>query len=200
MRRNPFPTVRQNGILTQSWGLAVLAGLAIVLLGCSKNSFLGSLGSVGGGGDLSGLACPQVAILEAPGALTRFSEGKVGNISDVRFQARMEVTRVTCDIEEKVTYVTANAKLVVLRGPAETTGEVNFSFFVAILDGHKEVILRQAFPIIVKFEGPQRKIEFEDSISFEIDRKENVDPGTYTIYAGFEMSPEELKFNRRRLR
>jgi hypothetical protein len=182
------------GNLTQLWTLAVLAGLAIVLAGCSKDSFFS------GGGQLSGLACPQVAILEAPSELTRFSKGKVGNISNVRFQAKMEVTHMYCDIEEKAIFVTADAKLAVLRGPAEATGEVKFAFFVAILNAHKEVILHQAFPIIAKFDGSDRKIEFEDSISFEIDRKENVDPGTYTIYAGFEMSPEELEFNRRRLR
>lgn len=186
--------MRQTGILTQFRALAVLAGLAIVLAGCAQDSFFG------GGGELPGLDCPQVAILEAPGELTRFSEGKVGNIPHVRFQARMEVTQVFCDINEKATFVTAGAKLGVFRGPAEATGEVNFSFFVAILNGYKEVILRQSFPIVVKFDGLQRKIEFEDSVTFQIDRKENIDPGTYMIYAGFEMSPEELEFNRRRLR
>ena len=186
--------MRQIGILTQSRTLAVLAGLAIVLAGCAKDSFFG------GGGEVSGLTCPQVAILEAPGELTRFSEGKVGNISDVRFQAVMEVTRAFCDIEEKAIFVTTDAKLSVLRGPAEVTGEVNFSFFVAVLNGHKEVILRQDFPISVMFDGPQRKIEFEDTVTLQIDQKENVDPGTYTIYVGFEMSPEELEFNRGRLR
>ncbi len=186
--------MRQTGISTQLRTLAVLAGLAFVLAGCAKDSIFG------GGGELSGLACPQVAILEAPGELTRFSGGKIGEISDVRFQAKMEVTHAFCDIDEKAIFVTVDAKLGVIRGPAETTGEVDFSFFVAILNGQKEVILRQAFPIIVQFDGPKRKIEFEDSINFQIDQKKNVDPGTYTIYGGFEMTPEELEFNRRRLR
>ena len=186
--------MRQTGISTQWRTLAVLAGLAIVLAGCAKDSFFG------GGGELSGLACPQVAVLEAPGELTRFSGGQVGKISDVLFQAKMEVTGVFCDIDDEAIFVTADAKLGVIRGPAEATGEVDFSFFVAILNGYREVILRQAFPIIVQFDGSERKIEFEDSVTFQIDRKENVDPGTYTIYAGFEMTPEELEFNRRRLR
>jgi len=60
--------------------------------------------------------------------------------------------------------------------------------------------LRETFPIVVKFEVPKRKILFEDTVSVEIDRKKNIDPATYTVYAGFEMTPEELEFNRRRLR
>lgn len=186
--------MRQTGISTQLRALAVSVGIAVILAGCAKDSFFG------GGGELSGLACPQVAVLEAPGELTRFSGGKIGKISDVLFQAKMEVIGVYCDIDDEAIFVTADARLGVIRGPAEAAGEVDFSFFVAILDGYKEVILRQAFPIIVQFDGAERKVEFEDSVSFQIDQKKNVDPGTYTIYAGFEMTPEELEFNRRRLR
>ena len=186
--------MRQTGISTRLRSLAVLAGLAIILAGCAEDSLFG------GGGELSGLACPQVAILEAPGELTRFSGGKIGKITDVLFQAKMEVRQAYCDIEDKSIFVTADAMLGVIRGPAETTGEVKFSFFVAILNGKKEVVLRETFPIVVKFEGPKRKILFEDTVSVEIDRKENIDPATYTVYAGFEMTPEELEFNRRRLR
>ncbi len=174
--------------------LAVLAGLAIILAGCAEDSLFG------GGVELSGLACPQVAILEAPGELTRFSGGKIGKITDVLFQAKMEVRQAYCDIEDKSIFVTSDAMLGVIRGPAETTGEVKFSFFVAILNGQKEVILRDTFPVVVKFEGAQREVLFEDTVSVEIDRKENIDPATYTVYAGFEMTPEELEFNRRRLR
>ena len=151
--------MRQTGISTRLRSLAVLAGLAIILAGCAEDSLFG------GGGELSGLACPQVAILEAPGELTRFSGGKIGKITDVLFQAKMEVRQAYCDIEDKSIFVTTDAMLGVIRGPAETTGEVKFSFFVAILNGQKEVILRETFPIVVKFEGPKRKILFEDTVS-----------------------------------
>ena len=52
--------------------------------------------------------------------------------------------------------------------------------------------MREAFPIILKFEGPERRFEFEDSVTVQIDLQPNVDPASYSIYAGFEMSPEEL--------
>ena len=45
-----------------------------------------------------------------------------------------------------------------------------------------------------------RRIDFEDAVTLEIDKKPQVDASTYTVYAGLEMSPEELDFNRRRQR
>ncbi len=171
--------------------------LAFVLLGplvtaCADGSIFG------GGGSLSGLACPQVAVLNAPGELTRFSDGKIGKLSDVLFQAKMEVSGKHCDVEKEAVFVTTDAKLTVIRGPAETKREVKFAFFVAVLNGRREVIMREAFPIILKFGGSERRFEFEDSVTIQIDLQPNVDPASYSVYAGFEMSPEELEFNRRR--
>lgn len=173
--------------------IAALASAVILLAGCANDSLFGS------GSEFSGLACPQVAVLEAPGQLTRFAGGAIGDISDVLFQARMEVTESFCTIEDDTIYVTGSAKLAVVRGPAEKTGKIKFAFFVALLNGRKEVILRQAFPIVMEFKDGLRRIEFEDSVTIQIDRKKGIDPATYSIYGGFEMSPEELDFNRRRL-
>ena len=178
--------IRQAGLACAFLGLLVTA--------CADDSIFGE------GVSLSGLACPQVSVLNAPGELTRFSDGKIGTLSAVLFHARMEVFGGHCDIEKEAAFVTTDARLIVIRGPAETKREGTFVFFVAILNGQREVIMREAFPIIVKFEGPERRVEFEDSVTVQIDLQPNIDPASYSIYAGFEMSPEELEFNRRRQR
>lgn len=166
--------------------------------GGSSGGLLGLLGP--GGGGASGLACPRVAVLQAPSELTRFTGAPSGNITEVLFQAQLTATNVTCEIEEKEVYVTADARLRVARGPADKKGEAAFSFFVAVLNGRGEVILRQAFPIVVQFDENEPRLEFEDSVTIQIDKQPNVDVATYSVYAGFEMTPEELEFNRRRQR
>ena len=168
--------------------------LGLLVTACADDSIFS------GGRSLSGVACPQVAVLNAPGELTRFSDGKIGELSDVLFHARMEVLGGHCDIEKEAVFVTTDAKLTVIRGPAENKREVKFAFFIAVLNGQREVIMREAFPIILKFEGPEGRFEFEDSVTVQIDLQPNMDPASYSIYAGFEMSPEELEFNRRRQR
>ena len=90
--------------------------------------------------------------------------------------------------------------LSIVRGPANKEGKAPFSLFVAVLNGKREIILRQQFPIIVEFKAGEPRIYFEDAVTLEIDKKPEVDASTYTVYAGLEMSPEELEFNRRRQR
>lgn len=147
-----------------------------------------------------GLSCPAVAILEAPSELIRFVGPSTGRIQDIRFHAKLEITSVSCEIEPKATFVSTDARLSVVRGPANREKLAKFSFFVAVLDGEKSVILHQSFPIEVEFDSEGTRVDFEDSVTIQIDKKDNVDPATYSIYAGFEMTPEELRFNRRRQR
>ncbi|MEE2689294.1 MAG: hypothetical protein VX430_07710 [Pseudomonadota bacterium] len=173
---------------------AIFIILALLASACAKNSKLF------GGGELSGLACPQVAVLEGPGELTRFVDGKTGKIADVLFQARVEIIGSTCTYEGNSVVVTADTKLRVIRGPAETKREVKLTIFVSVIDEKRTVILWEAMPIVVKFQGPNRNFEFENPVSVQIDLKKGVDLASYSIYGGFEMTSQELEFNRRRQR
>ena len=179
---------------------AVLAVGACGGRGPAQGGGLLSGGLFGGGNELGGLACPRVAILEAPSELTRFTEGVSRDISDILFQSKLEINKVTCEVEERAVYVTADARLSVARGPANIDGKAPFAFFVAVLNGKREIILRQGFPVIVEFKAGEPRIDFEDSVTLEIIKEPEVDAATYTVYAGFEMTPEELQFNRLRQR
>jgi len=172
---------------------AIFIALALLSGACAKNSKL-----FGGSGELSGMACPQVAVLEGPGELTRFADGKIGKISDILFQARVEIIDSTCTYEGNSVLVTADTKLRVIRGPAETKREVKLTIFVSVLDEKRTVILWEAMPLIVKFQGTNRKFEFENPGTVQIDLKKGTDLASYSIYGGFEMTSEELEFNRRR--
>ena len=179
---------------------AVLAVGACGGRGPAQGGGLLSGGLFGGSNELGGLACPRVAILEAPSELIRFTEGVSRDISDILFQSKLEINKVTCEVEERAVYVTADASLSVARGPANIDGKAPFAFFVAVLNGKREIILRQGFPVIVEFKAGEPRIDFEDSVTLEIIKEPEVDAATYTVYAGFEMTPEELQFNRLRQR
>lgn len=174
--------------------IAALVTLGFLASACAQNELFGNSNA------LSGSGCPNVAILEAPGELTRFVDGKVGKLPDVLFKARMEVATSTCDIEGDTIHVTADAKLKIIRGPAETKREVKFNVFIGVIDGNRSVVSRHSLPVQLKFQGPDRIFEFEDSFTVPIDLPKGVDPASYSIYGGFEMTPEELEFNRRKQR
>ena len=183
----------------------VLVGVALAISGCSgsgpaQGSGLLKGGLFGGSGQLTGDACPHVAILKAPSELVRFAKSTSREMSDVLFQVKLELNRATCEMEDKAVYVTGHASLSIVRGPANKEGKAPFSLFVAVLNGKREIILRQQLPIIAEFDAGEPRLYFEDAVTFEIDKKPEVDASTFTVYAGLEMSPEELEFNRRRQR
>ena len=183
----------------------VLVVVALAVSSCSgsgpaQGSGLLKGGLFGGSGQLIGDACPHVAILKAPSELVRFAKSTSREMSDVLFQVKLELNKATCEIEDKAVYVTGHASLSIVRGPANKEGKAPFSLFVAVLNGKREIILRQQLPIIAEFDAGEPRLYFEDAVTLEIDKKPEVDASTYTVYAGLEMSPEELEFNRRRQR
>lgn len=191
--------------LRSTAGLLVVMTAVLAVGACGGRSpaqggGLLSGGLFGGGSELGGLACPRVAILEAPSELTRFTEGVSRDISDILFQSKLEINKVTCEVEERAVYVTADSRLSIARGPANIDGKAPFTFFVAVLNGKREIILRQGFPVIVEFKAGEPRVDFEDSVTLEIIKEPEVDAATYTVYAGFEMTAEELQFNRLRQR
>ena len=77
----------------------------------------GGGGPAQGGGLLSGgllaVAASWAALLVPvspflkPSELTRFTEGVSRDISDILFQSKLEINKVTCEVEERAVYVTA---------------------------------------------------------------------------------------------
>ncbi len=168
-------------------------GLAVLLGGCAGGGLLG-------GDPASGSACPQVAVLEEPSELTRFAAASGGDLSGVLFRARMDLDDAFCEIDKKSVDVTVTAAFRVARGPANTSREARFSYFVAVLDSDKNIIHRSTFPIIAKFKKKETGFSFTEDFTVTIDVGKEREPSDYIVYLGFEMTPEELAFNRRRRR
>ena len=84
------------------------------------------------------------------------------------------------------------------RGPANEKGEIRFVYFVAILDTNKTVLTRATFPMVALFQGRETRLDFADDVTVTIPRKKGDMPRDYIVYVGFEMSPDELAYNRKK--
>lgn len=185
--------------------LAAVIGLLLLVSACSEDKEPGALGVHGGGGLFGsnitrGPSCPQAAVLDEPGDLIRFSETSAGGISSILFRASLDLVESYCEIDRESVDVTVTLELKVVRGPANTTGEAPFAYFVAVLDDQKNVIFRTKFPIIVKFTKQETRIAFSEDFAIRIDIGDDLEPADYLVYLGFEMTPAELAFSRERRR
>jgi hypothetical protein len=144
--------------------------------------------------------CPTTAILEEPGQLIRFKTAPSNGPNDVLFQTKMVRISGVCDFNDKEIDMELEVAMQALRGPANKKGRAQFVYFVAILDRDKNVLNRVEFPMIAEFLKQDTEINFTEAVTVTIPRKKGLMPADYLIYLGFEMTPEELAFNRRRLR
>lgn len=152
------------------------------------------------GNQSSPYLCPTTAILQGPGELVRFAKGPEYGPDDVSFHTKMKTISGNCDVQD--TLITMNLRIAMeaLRGPANTKGVAHFAYFVAILGKDKKVLTRTRFPMIAKFKRDETKLDFTEGVTVTIPKKKEAMSEDYMVYTGFEMTPKELAYNRKRQR
>lgn len=143
-------------------------------------------------------SCPNAAILEAPGELVRFKENTPAGPENMLFRTKMKYVSGFCDFDEKSIEMDLSVAMEAKRGAANTDGKAQFTFFIAIIDIDRKILMREEFPLIAVFEKDDDDVNFAESLSVSIPRREGLAPTDYSVYLGFEMTPEELAYNRRR--
>lgn len=174
----PVRTAIRSGF----WGL-------ILLLGACAQFEDGSAG-----------LCPPTAILDEPGQLFRFQTAASSGPGDMLFQTKMKKISGICDFDEKSIDMELSIVMEALRGPANKAGRAQFVYFVAILDRDRKILNRVEFPMLAIFERQDTRVDFVEDVTVTIPRKKGDAPNDYLVYLGYEMTPEELAYNRRRLK
>lgn len=88
------------------------------------------------------------------------------------------------------------------RGPAAASSEKTYELFVAVTRTDRLVIAREVFPITVRFEPGQDRVEvIEEFAPITIPRASADTSGVnFEVLLGFELTDEQLQFNRDGLR
>lgn len=147
-------------------------------------------------------SCPEVFILKDAQKLTRFQPGLGRDNTGIRFEAKISDFRGDCDYNKDQGEWTVDVELLVQfsldRGPANQSGDISLEYFVVLPDFEGEPTGKQIFSITGAFtEGSKRRV-YEDSVQLLIPLKTpSQGPGT-EIVLGFQLTRDELKFNRAR--
>ncbi len=149
--------------------------------------------------------CPRVSVLADAANLTRFRPGEGRDLIDVSYDGRIDAVQSQCEYEwhEKTGAgsVTVEVTLAVAaeRGPANRDRRGDFPYFVSITDAGRNVLNKQTFTLVVDFPGNRTLMRALDApVVLEIPLKAD-EPGTdYQIFIGFQLTAEQLEYNRRR--
>lgn len=84
------------------------------------------------------------------------------------------------------------------RGPKAESGRKTYSYFVAVTRRDRVVIAKEVFTLDVKFDGDENVVRVREKVGgIRIPRATETVSGTnFEVIVGFELTPEQLAFNR----
>jgi hypothetical protein len=175
-------------ILSKSVTLGLVAVAALLLWGCSTDS---GTGSAAGGG------CPDGAVLAEAASVTKLKPGGGKDPTDVMLTAEMAKPNVSCDYDKDSGKVDVrfNFPVIVKRGPAATSAPQTLSYFVAVVDTDNNVVTKRTFSRDLTLD--QATMSFneapEDAV-FTVAKDKK--PVAYEVLVGFQLTQDELAYNR----
>jgi hypothetical protein len=79
-----------------------------------------------------------------------------------------------------------------LRGPASEEPRTTFPFFVVVADPDGVILAKQVFGIDVAFPGNSLEIGHVETVRQRIRYPNIASAASYTIFIGFQLTPEQL--------
>ena len=189
------PTIRSNLNIfrrqsTWRFHVLILAALFVVLMLASCSSIIGSGEQI---------VCPNVAVLGDARSITQFKPGAGRDLIDVQFEGQIAEVAVACGYEGGAVRMVLNLEIQALRGPAADISATELVYFVAVIGVGDVVLAKSTFGSLFEFRPNQLKTDVVDQLSPTIPIKPGETTSDYRILIGFQLSADELKFNRSKL-
>jgi len=142
-------------------------------------------------------ACPDVRLPNDAAELTRFRPGGAADLTDVAFQARITGTNLTCSKgADRDTIVDLAIGFEGARGPAATQATAPVAYFVGVVGPDGQILNRESFSVELQLPDRQSLDAKIDEIRVTIPVAEGRSAADYTLFAGIQLTADELKYNR----
>jgi len=139
--------------------------------------------------------CPRAVVGENAGRLTRFS-GAGKDPANMVFEAEISDLAGSCVYDGDTIQVDLQVQIVAGRGPAATDDKAKFNYFVAVARTDKTILSRDAFDTVIDLPGNQTRNQTVEELEQTIPLAKGESGANLVIVVGFEMTPEELEYNR----
>ena len=147
-------------------------------------------------GDKREPACPGGAILADAAKVTRF-QGPGRDLTDVVNQGEILEILVQCKYEKTAVVVNLQVAVAGQRGPADRTRKADFEYFVAVIDPQGNIVTKEPFRVNFDFPANRDRLAIVDELEPRIPLKDLQQGPNYNLRIGFQLSPDELEWNRK---
>lgn len=146
------------------------------------------------------LACPKVAIVRDLQTVTQFRPGQGRDLSDITTRAALVDYAGMCEYDRDGVTVNVNLFLVAERGPAMQASQASYRYFIAIAKpGQEEPVTKTFFDTTVDFPAGQNRAGNREELAPRIPLPKDANAKDWHVFAGFQLSPEQLEYNRKNL-
>jgi hypothetical protein len=142
--------------------------------------------------------CPRVSVATDADRLVQFRDGPGRDLTDVEYTARIVDFAGSClyDDDETQISVEATATIALERGPAARNDAIRFSYFVAIPVYYPARSGKSVFPVSIRFPAGRSRLAYREEVALTIPLKQGVAGPAHEIFLGFQLTPEQLEYNR----
>lgn len=142
--------------------------------------------------------CPLSAALVEAAAMTELRPGGGMDLTDVVFEARITGVELSCDIDDDDREVEAGVTVTfeVDRGPAAQNITYTLPYFVVVTAPDGTIVSKRNFVAQFAFAGRAR-VTVENAVpDTKFKMKPNERAYAYDVLAGFQLTKEQLEYNR----
>ncbi len=177
-------------IARDRWLAPIVAlGLGLFVAACqSEEAVLGTV------------ICPQAYMVKDATRSTDYAPGGGRDLIDIEFNAEIVDIAWDCLYETEQRFVDVEVQFFVraLRGPASQERQTTFPYFVVVADPEGTVLAKRVFGIDVAFPGNALEIGHIETVRQRIRFPTLAGAADYTIFVGFQLTPEQLEEARAR--
>jgi len=148
------------------------------------------------GGNQDTFTCPSATTVPDLQTLARLTPG--GGADDVQSAGRIAAVNATCDKEKAGVASYLSIDFAFLRtGP--TVKHIDLPYFVAIADSAGNILGKQQFTVAADFPGEAATMRTTEKVTAHLPLTNPQLGNVYTIVVGFQLSKNEIDFNRAHL-
>jgi hypothetical protein len=144
--------------------------------------------------------CPASAVLADAAIVTKLKPGSSlqPNPANVVFTAEMAQPKLACNYDRLANKLSVNVSFGIrgARGAAAQQADPALSVFVAIVDVDNNIINKRVFQVAPAMGGKPQNTFTESVSSLAVPLAMDKRPADYEILTGFQLTPEELAYNR----
>jgi hypothetical protein len=143
--------------------------------------------------------CPLMGVLYDTARVVKFNQPNVQRYANIEYTGEMQGVRGLCRyVDSDPIRMNMEIEMAFGRGPAATSDRQTYRYWVAVTRRGRAPIEKVYFDVDVRFPRGQQVVTVQERIDEIVIPRANADISgeNFEILVGFELTPEQLQFNR----